>query len=103
VLVIGIAFIGLFAAAYPSVRGLVSFSREGAFSLSLLVLSLLGVVFLASIGWRELHWQLAGALAHDEHALNHHWLTTVLLAMLLVLAGRSWTSLQESPTSIRGV
>jgi hypothetical protein len=102
-LAIGIVLIGIFAAAYPSLRGLVSFSREGAFSLTLLALSLLAAVFLAPIAWRELHYQWAGAIAHDEHALNYHWLTSVLLAVLLVLAGRSWASLRESPTSIWGV
>jgi len=86
-LAIGIALIGLFAAAYPSLRGLVSFSREGAFSLPLLALSLVAVVFLAPIAWRELHYQWAGVIAHDVHALNYHWLTSVLLALLLVLAG----------------
>lgn len=83
----GIILIGIFAAAYPSFRGLVSFSREGAFSLALLALSLLAAVFLAPIAWRELNYQSAGAIAHDEHALNYHWLTSVLLAVLLVLAG----------------
>src|SRR6266700_3846349 len=87
VLGIGIVLIGIFAAAYPSLRGLISFSREGAFSLSLLALSLLAAVFLAPIAWRELHYQWAGAIAHDEHSLNYHWLTSVLLAVLLVLAG----------------
>ena len=87
VLGIGIVLIGIFAAAYPSLRGLVSFSREGAFSLTLLALSLLAAVFLAPIAWRELHYQWAGAIAHDEHALNYHWLTSVFLAVLLVLAG----------------
>ena len=87
VLGIGIVLIGIFAAAYPSLRGLISFSREGAFSLSLLALSLLAAVFLAPIAWRDLHYQWAGAIAHDEHSLNYHWLTSVLLAVLLVLAG----------------
>ena len=72
VLGIGIVLIGIFAAAYPSLRGLISFSREGAFSLSLLALSLVAAVFLAPIAWRELHYQ---------------WVTSVLLATLLVLAG----------------
>ena len=87
VLGIGIVLIGIFAAAYPSLRGLISFSREGALSLTLLALSLLAAVFLAPIAWRELHYQWAGAIAHDEHSLNYHWLTSVLLAVLLVLAG----------------
>jgi hypothetical protein len=62
----------------------------------LLALSLLAAVFLAPLAWRELQYQWAGAIAHDEHALNYHWLTSVLLAVLLVLAGRSWASLRES-------
>jgi len=86
-LAVGIVLMGLFTAAYPSFRGLVSFSREGAFSLSLLALSLVAAVFLAPIAWRELHYQWVGALTHDVHALNYHWLTSVLLAVLLVLAG----------------
>jgi len=86
-LAIGIVLMGLFAAAYPSLRGLVSFSREGTFSLALLALSLVAAVFLAPIAWRELHYQLAGVIAHDVHALNYHWLTSVVLAVLLVLAG----------------
>ena len=86
-LAVGMVLIGLFAAAYPSLRGLVSFSPEGAFSLTLLALSLLAAVFLAPIAWRELHYQWAGVSAHDVHTLNYHWLTSVILAVLLVLAG----------------
>jgi hypothetical protein len=83
----GIVLIGLLAAAYPSFRGLMSFSREGPFSLPLLAISLVAALFFAPIVWRELQYQWAGAVAHDEHALNYHWLTSVLLAVLLVVAG----------------
>ena len=36
---------------------------------------------------RELTWQLLGMTGHDVHALNYHWLTSVLLASMLILAG----------------
>ena len=66
---------------------LLSFSRQGPISLSLLWFSLLLAFFLAPIAWRELQWQIIGMSEGDIHALVLHWIGSVLLMALLVLAG----------------
>jgi hypothetical protein len=77
----------LFIAAYPRFRALLSFSRQGPISLSLLWFSLLLTFLLAPIAWRELQWQIIGMAEGDTHALVLHWIGSVLLMVLLVLAG----------------
>lgn len=77
----------LFIAAFPRFRALLSFSRQGPISLSLLWFSLLLAFFLAPIAWRELQWQIIGMSEGDTHALALHWIGSVLLMALLVLAG----------------
>jgi hypothetical protein len=77
----------LFLATYPSFRALLSFSRQGPFSLSLLWFSLLLTFLLAPIAWRELQWQIIGMAERDAHALALHWIGSVMLIVLLVLAG----------------
>ena len=87
VLAVGAALICILVAAYPAPRALLHFRRGGPPSYFLLVLTLIAAVLLAPIIARELNWQLLGMTAHDVHALNYHWLTSVLLALMLILAG----------------
>src|SRR5205085_12286026 len=35
----------------------------------------------------ELSWQILGWTRHDVHALNFHWITSVVLALVLILGG----------------
>jgi hypothetical protein len=35
----------------------------------------------------ELNYQMFGMTGHDVHAVNYHWLTSVVLALLLIMAG----------------
>jgi hypothetical protein len=86
-LAIGAALICILVVAYPAPRALLHFRRGGPPSYFLLVLTLIAAVLLAPIIARELNWQLLGMTAHDVHALNYHWLTSVLLALMLILAG----------------
>ena len=87
VLAVGAALICILVAAYPAPRALLHFRRGGPPSYFLLVLTLIAAVLFAPIMARELNWQLLGMTGHDEHALNYHWLTSVLLALMLILAG----------------
>ncbi|HEX6551706.1 MAG TPA: hypothetical protein VF026_03005 [Ktedonobacteraceae bacterium] len=87
VLVIAAAFIAVFVAAYPQPRALLHFRQEGSPSYPLLLLTLIAAIFLAPIIARELTWQILGMTAHDVHALNYHWITSVVLALMLILAG----------------
>ena len=86
-LAVGAALICILVAAYPAPRALLHFRRGGPPSYFLLVLTLIAAVLLAPIIARELNWQLLGITGHDVHALNYHWLTSVLLALMLILAG----------------
>ena len=83
----GAALIGLLVAAYPAPRALLHFRRVGHPSYFLLALTVIAAVLLAPIMARELNWQLLGMTGHDVHAANYHWLTSVLLASMLILAG----------------
>jgi hypothetical protein len=87
VLAVGAALICILVAAYPAPRTLLHFRRVGHPSYFLLVLTLIAAVLLAPIMARELNWQLLGMTGQDVHALNYHWLTSVLLASMLILAG----------------
>ncbi len=87
VLAVGAALICILVAAYPAPRALLHFRRGGPPSYFLLVLTLIAAVLLAPIMARELTWQILGMTGHDVHALNYHWLTSVLLALMLILAG----------------
>jgi len=86
-LAVGAALICILVAAYPAPRALLHFRRGGPPSYFLLVLTLIAAVLLAPIMARELNWQILGMTGHDVHALNYHWLTSVLLASMLILAG----------------
>jgi hypothetical protein len=86
-LAVGAALIGLLVAAYPAPGALLPFRRVGHPSYFLLLLTLIAAVLLAPIMARELNWQILGMSGHDEHALNYHWLTSVLLTLMLILAG----------------
>src|SRR6266853_1402030 len=87
VLAIGAALICIIVITYPMPRALLNFRREGSLSYPLLVLTILAAVLLAPIIARELNWQILGITGQDVHALNYHWLTSVLLALMLILAG----------------
>jgi len=87
VLAIGAALIFIIVIAYPMPRALLNFRREGSLSYPLLVLTILAAVLLAPIIARELNWQILGITGQDVHALNYHWLTSVMLALMLILAG----------------
>jgi hypothetical protein len=87
VLVIGGVLIGILAAAYPRPRDLLQVRREGALSYPLLAITVVAAIFLAPILARELNYQILGMTQHDVHALNYHWLTSVGLALLLILGG----------------
>src|SRR5947209_1278826 len=87
VLAIGAGLICILVVAYPAPGALLHLRRLGPPSYFLLVLTVMAAVLLAPIMARELNWQLLGMTAHDVHALNYHWLTSVLLALMLVLAG----------------
>ncbi len=87
VLAIGAVLICIIVIAYPTPRALLHFRREGSLSYPLLVLTFMAAVLLAPIIARELNWQILGITGQDVHALNYHWLTSVLLALILILAG----------------
>lgn len=87
VLAIGAVLIAILVAAYPAPRALLHFGREGSPSYPLLLLTLIAALFLAPIIAREITWQILGMTAHDVHALNFHWITSVVLALMLILAG----------------
>ncbi len=74
----------LVIAAYPMPRALLDVSREVPLSRPLLALSLLAAVLLAPYAWRSLIWQLAGV---GEHAAQFHWIESVIISIMLVLAG----------------
>jgi len=86
-LAIGAALIFIIVIAYPSPRALLNFKREGSLSYPLLALTLIAAALLAPIIARELNWQMLGMTEGDVHAQNYHWLTSVLLALTLIMAG----------------
>ena len=75
----------LVVALYPAPRKLLTFSREEPFSRLLLVLSLLAIVLLAPLMWRELLWQIQGV--GGEQATTQQWISDVEHTLLLLLAG----------------
>lgn len=87
VLVIGVVFIAILVAAYPRPRDLLNFRREASLSYPLLALTVVAAIFLAPVIARELNYQILGMTQQDVHALNYHWLTSVVLALLLILGG----------------
>jgi len=87
VLAIGAVLICIIVIAYPTPRALLNFRREGSLSYPLLVLTFIAAVLLAPIIARELNWQALGITGQDVHALNYHWLGSVMLALMLILAG----------------
>lgn len=87
VLAIGAVLICIIVIIYPTPRAFLHFRREGSLSYPLLVLTFVAAVLLAPIIARELNWQIQGITAQDVHALNYHWLTSVMLALMLILAG----------------
>ncbi len=87
VLVIGLAFIAILAFAYPKPRDLLSFRRNASLSYPLLAITIVAAILLAPIIARELNYQILGMTQQDVHALNYHWLTSVVLALLLILGG----------------
>jgi len=86
-LAVGAALICILVVAYPAPHALLHFRQVGSPSYFLLVLTLITAVLLAPIIARELNWQLIGITGQDVHALNYHWLTSVLLALMLIMAG----------------
>jgi hypothetical protein len=87
VLAIGIVLIGILVAAYPRPRDLLDIRRKGSLSYPLLAITFVAAILLAPIIARELNYQILGMTQQDVHALNYHWLTSVVLALLLILAG----------------
>jgi len=86
-LAIGAALIAILVAAYPKPRNLMKVSRGASLSYPLLAITLIAAIFLAPVMARELNYQMLGMTEHDVHAMNYHWLTSVVLALLLLLAG----------------
>src|SRR6266436_1772621 len=87
VLAIGVVLIGILVAAYPRPRDLLDIRREGSLSYPLLAITFVAAILLAPIIARELNYQILGMTQQDVHALNYHWLTSVVLALLLILGG----------------
>ena len=87
VLAVGAVLVAILVAAYPKPRSLLSISRSGSLSYPLLAITVIAAIFLAPVMARELNYQILGMTEHDVHAMNYHWLTSVVLALLLLLAG----------------
>src|SRR5260370_21324602 len=87
VLVIGVVFIAILVAAYPRSRDLLNFRSGASLSYPLLAITVVAAILLAPIIARELNYQILGMTQQDVHALNYHWLTSVVLALLLILGG----------------
>jgi len=86
-LVAGVVLIGILVAAYPRPRDLLNIRREASLSYPLLAITVVAAIVLAPIIARELNYQILGMTQQDVHALNYHWLTSVVLALLLILGG----------------
>ncbi len=87
VLPVGAVLVAILVAAYPKPRNLLSVSRGASLSYPLLAITVIAAIFLAPVMARELNYQMLGMTEHDVHAMNYHWLTSVVLALLLLLAG----------------
>ncbi len=87
VLVVGVVLISILVAAYPRPRDLLDIRREASLSYPLLAITVVAAIVLAPIIARELNYQILGMTQQDVHALNYHWLTSVVLALLLILGG----------------
>ncbi len=87
VLVIGVVLIVILAAAYPRPRDLLNFRSDASLSYPMLAITIVVAILLAPIIARELNYQILGMTQQDVHALNYHWLTSVALALLLILGG----------------
>ena len=87
VLVVGVVLIGILVAAYPRPLDLLDIRREAPLSYPLLAITVVAAIVLAPIIARELNYQILGMTQQDVHALNYHWLTSVVLALLLILGG----------------
>lgn len=101
-LAIGGILIAMLAAAYPKPRNLLKVSRSGSLSYPLLAITVIAAILLAPVMARELNYQMLGMTEHDVHAMNYHWLTSVLLALLLILAG-SLTATKQAGWQILGL
>ena len=86
-LVVGVVFIAVLAAAYPNPRSLLNFRSEASLSYPLLAITIVAAILLAPVIARELNYQIMGMTQQDVHALNYHWLTSIALALLLILGG----------------
>jgi len=84
-LIAAIVVMCLFVVTYPRPRSLVSFSREGALSIPLVVLSLVAAVLLAPIAWYDLTQQIRFPVT--GYAQSGEWMYSFMLALLLVLGG----------------
>ena len=78
------AILGLVVLAYPALRELVSFRREGRVSRPLLALSLASAALLAADSWSGVRLQLTD---HSEHAADFHWIIGAGVGVSLALAG----------------
>jgi hypothetical protein len=87
VLVIGVVLIAILVASYPRPRDLLNFRSGVSLSYPLLAITVVAAILLAPIIARELNYQILGMTQQDVHALNYHWLTSVVLALLLILGG----------------
>ena len=87
VLVIGMVFIAILVAAYPRPRDLLNFRSGASLSYPLLAITVVAAILLAPVIARELNYQILGMTQQDVHALNYHWLTSVVLALLLIVGG----------------
>ena len=87
VLAIGVVLIGILVATYPRPRDLLDIKREGSLSYPLLAITFVAAILLAPVIARELNYQILGMTQQDVHAQNYHWLTSVGLALLLILGG----------------
>lgn len=86
-LVVGLVLSGILVAAYPRPADVLDTTREGPLSYPLLGITCLAAFMLAPVIARELNYQVLGMAQQDEHARNYHWLTSVGLALLLILGG----------------
>ena len=87
VLAIGVIFIAILVAAYPKPRDLLNFRSNASLSYPLIAITVVAAILLAPIIARELNYQILGMTQQDVHALNYHWLTSVVLALILILGG----------------
>src|SRR5574340_944771 len=86
-LAIGVVFIAILAFAYPRPRDLLNFRSDASLSFPLLAVTVVAAILLAPTIARELNYQILGMTQQDVHAQNFHWLTSVALALLLILGG----------------